>query len=96
MPAHACADDGSSFHVEGGEERRGSMPLIIVGASLDLPRTHRQERLRPVERLNLAFFIDAQHEGALGWRQVKPDDVGELLHELAIAREFEGLHSVRL
>ena len=43
-------------------------------------------------RLNVA----AQHQGMVGRRHVKPDDILQLLHELRIARDLEGLDQVRL
>src|SRR5512147_1179017 len=50
---HALADDGSGFRVEGGEQRRRPMPLVIMGPSLGLPRPHRQQRLGPIQGLDL-------------------------------------------
>src|SRR5512147_2294202 len=49
----ALADDGSGFRVEGGEQRRRPMPLVIMGPSLGLPRPHRQQRLGPIQGLDL-------------------------------------------
>jgi hypothetical protein len=36
MSAHAGADDGAGLDVEGGEQRRGAMALVVMGAPLDL------------------------------------------------------------
>jgi hypothetical protein len=47
---------------------------------------HRQQRLSPVERLDLGFFIDAQHHGASRRIEVEPDVVAHLLDEQPIAR----------
>lgn len=66
MSRHACADDGSSLHVERREQRGCSIPLVVVGAPLGLPGPHRQKWLRAVEGLNLALLVDAQHDGAPG------------------------------
>ena len=65
MPTHAGAHDRAGLHVERGEQRRGSMALVVMGAPLDPPRPHGQQRLRSVKRLHLAFLIDAQYEGTL-------------------------------
>src|SRR6476619_2213597 len=42
---------------EAREQRRGAVALVIVRAPLDLPRTHRQQRLRAIEGLDLALLI---------------------------------------
>jgi hypothetical protein len=31
VPLHVAADDGSVEHVEGGEQGRGAMALVVVG-----------------------------------------------------------------
>jgi len=89
MAAHAFADDGSGCDVEGGEERGRSAPGVIVCAPLGLAGPHRQERLGSIERLNLALFIDAKNDGALGRRQIKADNVADLLDEQRIGRELK-------
>jgi len=35
----------------------------------------RQQRLRPVQHLDLALLIDAQHDGAVGRVQIETDDM---------------------
>jgi hypothetical protein len=70
VAGHALADDGARFHIECREQRCRSVPLIVVRASLGLSGPHRQQGLRAVERLHLAFLIDTQHNCAFGRRQV--------------------------
>lgn len=53
---HAFADNGSCLYVKGGKERSRIVPLIVVRAPLGLARSHRQERLRSIERLYLAHM----------------------------------------
>src|SRR6478672_8506654 len=68
MARHALADHRAGLHVrlhrhrgdEAREQRRGAVALVIVRAPLDLPRTHRQQRLRAIEGLDLALLIDAR------------------------------------
>src|SRR5271166_3382514 len=56
---HACADYAARLHVclgrhggnEACEECRCAVALVIVGAPLDLTRTHRQKRLRSIKGL---------------------------------------------
>jgi len=66
VAGHALADDGAGFDIERREQRCRPVPLVVVRAPLDLPGPHRQQRLRAVERLHLAFLIDTQHDCALG------------------------------
>jgi hypothetical protein len=61
VPWHAFADDRSRFNVERCEQRRRAVAFVVVGAPLDLTRLHGQQRLRAVQGLNLALFIDAKH-----------------------------------
>src|SRR4051795_9391775 len=80
---HAMADDRPRFYIRFGvdrgderrKQRRRAVALIIMGASLDLSGPHRQKRLRAVERLDLALFVDADHQRFLRWSQIKTDNV---------------------
>ena len=54
---HAFADDRSRFHVERGKQRRRAVAFVVVGAPLDLAGPQGQQRLRAVQRLDLALFI---------------------------------------
>jgi hypothetical protein len=67
-----------------------------VGAPLGHARHHRQDRLRAIERLDLAFLIHAQHQRPIRRVQVQPDDVAHLVDEQRIGGELEGLGAVRL
>ena len=60
MALVATADDPAGGDVEGGEQRGGAVALVIMAAPLGLARSHRQQRLGAVERLNLRLFIDAK------------------------------------
>jgi hypothetical protein len=46
--------------------------------------------------LILALFVDAQNHSALGWRQVRADDVAHLLAEQMIGQQSEGLGAMWL
>ena len=58
----ATPDDRAGGGVESGKQRERPVPRVIVGAPLDLSRTHRQQWLRSVQRLNLALFVYAQDD----------------------------------
>ena len=49
----------------------------------------------PVERLDLTFLVDAQHQGFV-WRiQIESHDIGHLFQEVLLAAELEGFNYVR-
>ena len=72
------------------------MPRVVVSAAFDLARAHWQKRLTAVERLDLAFLINAEHDRVLGWGDVKTDDVAYFFDEKRIGRELECLRAMRL
>ncbi len=57
---HAAPDDLAFEHVEGGEQGGGAVALVIVGHRGAAPFLHRQPGLGAVERLDLAFLVDAE------------------------------------
>ena len=57
---------------------------------------HRQDRLGAVEGLDLALLVDTEHQRAIRRRHVKADNVADLVDEVRITGEFEGLGPVRL
>jgi hypothetical protein len=72
-----------------------------MGDALDIAQTHGQHGLSTVQGLNLAFFIDAQDQGVVGWIQVQADDVPYLLDKKGIGGELKttaamGLQGKRL
>ena len=96
MPLVAFADDEAGGDVEGGKQRRRAMTDVGMGPALRHARHHRQDRLLAVERLDLALLVDAEHQRAVGRRQVEPDDVAHLVDEQRIARQLERLRAMRL
>ena len=57
------------------------MADVVVSAAFDLAGSHGQQGLATVQCLDLGFFVDTQHHSFVGWIQVQPDDVAELLDE---------------
>ncbi len=77
---HAFADDRSRFHNERGEHRRRAVAFVVVDAPLDPTRPQRQQRFGAVQRLDLALFIDAEHQSPLRRVDVsKPAKLQEFL-----------------
>lgn len=95
VPRQAFADNEPALHVKRGEQRRGAVPLVVVRRRCGAPALQRQPRLAAVERLDLAFFIDAKHESAVGRVHVKPDDIGDFRIELGIVGNLDALDEVR-
>ena len=62
MPLIAAVGDRAGGDLQGGEQGRGAVALVVVGSFLGQTRAHRQDRLGAVEGLNLALFIDTEHD----------------------------------
>src|SRR5678809_1019939 len=62
----------------------------------DRAGTEREDRLRPVEGLYLAFLVHAQNDGFV-WRvHIEPHNVPNLRGKVWIVAELERLHAMRL
>jgi hypothetical protein len=55
LPAMALADHLAALGVERRKQGRRAVARVVVGAGLHLPRSHGQNGLGPIERLDLAF-----------------------------------------
>ena len=80
------ADDLAGLHIECREQCRRAIALVVVRHRLSTALLHRQARLRTIERLNLAFLVDAEHDCLVGWIEVEPDDVDYFVSEFWIVR----------
>jgi hypothetical protein len=94
VPPVALADDLPGGDVQGGEQGRGSVADVVVGAPLGLGRGHRQDRLGAVESLDLTLLVDRQDDGSLWRGQVQPDDIPDLLHEVRVGGQLERVGAV--
>src|SRR6201993_600865 len=54
-PAMGLADNVGGLDLQSSKQRGGAVPPVVMGAALDLPRTHGQHRLGAVERLICDF-----------------------------------------
>jgi hypothetical protein len=93
---HAAADDLALEHVEGSKQRGRAVALIVMGHCPTTARLQRQARLGAVERLDLRFLVDAEHDGMRRRIDIKPNDVPELGHKIGVMRQLELAHPVRL
>ncbi len=92
----AAADDLAIEHVQRCKQRSRSIALVVVRHRSAAALFHRQAGLGTVERLDLAFFVNAQNQ-RLVWRiKIKPDHVLDFGGEVLVARDLERLDPVRL
>ena len=96
VSGQALPDDRAIKHVEGGKERRGPMPFVIMRHRAAASPLQRQARLRTIQCLDLTFFIHRQHQGPFGRLQVQPDNIPKLFDKPFVCGDFEGLHPMRL
>ena len=91
MPPVAYADDLARGHVQSGEERGRPIAGMIRDPALRLAEGHRQQGSRAIEGLHLALLIDRQDDGILRRVHEQAEDVADLLDEVGIGEELEGL-----
>jgi len=93
-----CGEHGSSSDAQSREQSGRAMADIIMSHTLDISPAHGQDGLGAVQGLNLAFFIDTEHEGVIGWVQVQADNVAHLFDKERIGGQLKttcpvGLHA---
>ena len=62
VPRLAFGQHLAGEYVQRGEQGGGAVPFVVVSDALDVPEAHRQQRLRPLQCLHLAFLVDTQHQ----------------------------------
>ena len=65
------------------------MPLVIMALPLGDAGAHRQDWLRALQRLALAFLVNAKDDSFLRGIQIQADDVPDLFNEHRVFREFD-------
>lgn len=78
------------------EQRGRAVPHIIVCHPLDITESERRDRLGPLQRLDLRFLIDAEHDRMIGRIEIETEDFLRLVDEQRIGRKFEATGAVRL
>ena len=96
VPGFALGDHRTSGHVQGGKKCGGAVADVVVGDTLDVAQTHRQQRLGAIESLDLRFLVNAEHNCLVGRVEVEPDDVSYLLDKEGIVGELERFLAVWL
>ena len=90
-PDHRAIED-----IHCGEQRRFAVPLVVVRHGSGATLLQRQSGLCAIKRLNLALFVDRQHDGVCGQIDIEPDDVAQFVGETRIVGQLELAHPVRL
>ena len=72
VAGQTLSDDRAGEHVESGEQRRGAVPLVIVGHRLRAARDHRQRGLGAVQGLHRGLLVRAQHDRPSGGFRYSP------------------------
>jgi hypothetical protein len=81
MSQLALGEDLAVGDVEGCEERRRTVANVVLRDAFDVAQSQRQQRLRALERLDLALFIDTQHQRIVRWMQIQAGHITHLLNE---------------
>ena len=84
VPRITRADDLAGGDVEGGEQRGGAMPGLVVAAPFRQARAHWKHWLAAIQCLDLRLLIHTEHQGVLGWGHRQPDDVTHLGNKIRI------------
>ena len=83
MLGHAASDDLAFQHVKRGEQRGCAVAFVIMRHGSGASLLHRQTGLGAIKRLNLALFVDAEHERVIGRVHIEADHIFKLLDEIA-------------
>lgn len=65
MTWHSFADQSAFRHIQRGELRRRAVTFVVVRHRSAAAFLQRQARLRAIQRLKLALFVNAQHQDLL-------------------------------
>ena len=96
VPAIAHTDHGAVQCVHCSEQRGGSVAFVVLGHGPAATLLHRESRLRPIQCLNLALLVRAQHNGMLRRAQIESNDGLQFLGEVRIVADLEGACQMRL
>jgi len=90
MALHTATDHRAVENVEGGEQSRRAVALVIVRERAQTSGFHRQTGLGAIQRLDLRFLINREHDGMSRWVDVEANDVPKLAGEVDVIRQLEG------
>src|SRR6267143_530378 len=96
MPWKALPDDLAFQDFQSSEQGRRSVAHIIMREGAATPFLERQSRLSPVQRLNLARFIETEHQAFFRRVEIKANHISQFLQKLNVPRQFESARSMWL
>ena len=96
MSRVALSEDFAGCGVERSKQVSRSMANVVVGLSFGLAQTHRQDRLSTLERLNLRFLVNAQHDRVVRRVHIQANNVAYLFDELRVLRETKRFRAMGL
>ena len=96
MSLHTLADHPAGGDIECCEQRRCPMAFVVVRHGAASAFLDRQAGLRSVQRLDLAFFVDREHQCLVRRVEIEADNILYFLDEALVIRQLESLHQMRL
>ena len=90
------ADDLAGGGVQRGEQVDRAVADVVVAAALRHPWQHGQNRGSSLQGLDLRLLVDREDRGVRRRREVKADDVADLVEKQRVGRDLEALRAVRL
>ena len=75
--------------IEGSKQGGRPVPRVVVGLPGRQPRAQGQDRLGPIEGLNLTLLVDAQDQRLRGWIHVEADHIPQLPDEVRVPAQLE-------
>lgn len=91
----AFSNDETTLRVEGCEQHRCALALVVVSHRCRDALLQGEARLGAVERLDLAFPVDAQYQGHGPAGSCRPDDIGHFLLELQVVGNLQPTRQAR-
>jgi hypothetical protein len=70
VPPVATADRNATGHIQSREQGSDSVPLIIVRLARRHAGRQGQDRLRPIQCLHLALFVNTENDRTIRWVQI--------------------------
>ncbi len=95
MPLFAARQDFAGRDIERRKEIERAISDVIVRPPFRRADVHRQDRLGPLERLDLRLFVEGEHHRVVRRVHIQSDDISDFIHELGVGRDLEGARHVR-
>ncbi len=92
----AVIEDLAGGHVQRSEEVDGAVALVVMGHGPGPAGAHGQAGLGAVERLALGLLVETEHHRPLRRVVVESDDIDELVLEVGVVGDLEGVDLPRL